>query len=68
MREATFKIEGMSCQHCVMAVKKAVEGLNGVFSAQVEIGKADVKYEESKVGPEEIERAIKDAGYKVVKE
>ncbi len=67
MNEAAFKIEGMSCQHCVMAVKKAVEGLKGVKSAQVEIGKATVKYEEGKVRPEDIEKAIKEAGYKVVK-
>ncbi len=68
MRETAFRIDGMSCQHCVMAVKKAVEGLKGVRSAQVEIGKATVKYDEGKVGPEEIERAITDAGYKVVKD
>ncbi len=68
MREAAFRIEGMSCQHCVMAVKKAVEGLKGVQSAHVELGKATVKYEEGKVVPEEIERAITEAGYKVVKD
>ncbi|MDA8089803.1 MAG: copper ion binding protein [Nitrospiraceae bacterium] len=68
MRESTFRIEGMNCQHCVMAVKKAVEALQGVESAQVEIGKADVKYDEGKTGPSEIERAITDAGYKVVKD
>ncbi len=67
MNEAAFRVEGMSCQHCVMAVKKAVEGLKGVKSVKVEIGKATVKYDEGSVRPEDIERAITEAGYKVVK-
>lgn len=65
MVEANIKIEGMSCQHCVMAVKKAIGGLKGIDSADVAIGSAAVKYDESKVKKEEIEAAVEKAGFKV---
>ena len=65
MAEMNVKIEGMSCQHCVMAVKKAIGGLKGVENADVAIGSAAVKYDESKVKKEEIEAAVEKAGFKV---
>ena len=33
----TLQIEGMMCQHCVAHVKKALEGIDGVISAQVSL-------------------------------
>ena len=41
----TLKIEGMMCGHCEMTVKKALEKLEGVSSAEVshEKGEAVVK-------------------------
>ena len=33
--EKTMKIEGMMCGHCEAAVKKALEAVDGVTSAQV---------------------------------
>ena len=67
MKETKIAIEGMSCQHCVMAVKKALGGVPGILESQVEIGSAAVKYDEDKVKKEEIERKIEAAGYKVTK-
>lgn len=65
MAETTIKIEGMSCQHCVMRVKKAIDALAGISSASVEVGSATVIYDESKIKKEDIESAIEKAGYKV---
>lgn len=65
MTEAIISIEGMSCQHCVMRVKKAIESLNGINKADVEVGKAKVTFDESLTGKKEIEGAIVKAGYKV---
>jgi copper chaperone len=67
MAEATIAIEGMSCQHCVMAVKKALGGVPGIIDADVQIGTAVVKYDESKTNQEDLEGKIEKAGYKVVK-
>jgi copper chaperone CopZ len=66
MTTQEFKIEGMSCGHCVMAVKKELSKLN-LESADVEIGSAKVNFDETKVNSSAIENAITEAGYKVVK-
>jgi copper chaperone len=66
MAEATIKIDGMSCQHCVMRVKKAIDNLAGIKSSQVETGKATVSFDESQIQKKDIENAITKAGYKVV--
>lgn len=66
MTDITIKIEGMSCQHCVMRVKKAIEALKGIQSSDVQIGTAKVKFDEAQVKKDEIEKAITNAGYKVV--
>ncbi len=65
MAETVIKITGMSCQHCVMRVKKALDGIAGITEANVTVGSASIKYDESKVKLEEIHSAIEKAGYKV---
>jgi len=67
MAETRIAIEGMSCQHCVMAVKKALGGLPGILESNVQIGSAVVKYDENKVNKRDIEAKIEDAGYKIAK-
>jgi copper chaperone len=67
MAETKVNIEGMSCQHCVMAVKKALGGVPAVIDSDVQIGSASVKYDESKAKETDIKAAIEKAGYKVVK-
>jgi copper chaperone len=66
MSETTLKIDGMSCQHCVMRVKKAVSTLPGVAELQVDIGTVKVAYDETKLKKEDLEKAVEGAGYKVV--
>jgi len=61
-----FKIDGMGCNHCVMSVKKSLSKLN-LNDVKVEIGSAEVDYDESNVKESEIIKAIEEAGYKVVK-
>lgn len=60
-----FKIEGMSCGHCVMAVNKSLGKLE-LKKVNVQIGSAEVEYDESNVNENEIIKAIKDAGYIVI--
>jgi copper chaperone len=68
MAETVIKIEGMSCQHCVMRVKKALDSLGGITESNVEIGSAAIKYDESKIMRENINSAIEKAGYKISKQ
>jgi len=65
MTEMKLKIEGMSCQHCVMAVKKALGAIAGVDSSDVEVGSAVVKYDEGKVTRKDLEAAVEKAGFSV---
>jgi len=57
-----IKIEGMSCGHCVMAVKKELSKLS-LRVKNVSIGSAEVEYDETKVTSDDIEKAINKAGY-----
>jgi copper chaperone len=59
-------IEGMSCGHCVMAVKKELNKLAGVLVESVEVGKARVQIDETLVSREKIAKAIDEAGYRMV--
>ncbi|MEJ2103605.1 MAG: cation transporter [Ignavibacteriaceae bacterium] len=59
-----FKIEGMSCHHCVMAVQKSLSGLK-LKKYDVNIGSATVEYDEQEANEEMIIKAVEDAGYKV---
>ncbi|HEC97780.1 MAG TPA: copper chaperone [Nitrospirae bacterium] len=64
MTEITLEIEGMSCQHCVMRVKKAIDGIDGVSSSEVSTGSAKIIYDDSRTDRDAIEKAVQDAGYK----
>ncbi len=65
MSEKTFKIEGMSCQHCVKAVEVELSEI-GVEPVEVEIGSVKVNFEESKFTDKDIIAAVEEAGFKVV--
>lgn len=65
MAEITISIQGMSCQHCVMRVKKAIDSLGGIKNSNVQVGSARVTYDESKIGKKDIEAAIIKAGYNI---
>ncbi|NLY85024.1 MAG: heavy-metal-associated domain-containing protein [Tissierellia bacterium] len=62
----TLIVEGMSCGHCEMAVKKAVGELDGVKSVVVDLGAKKVEVEGENLNDSLIKEAIEDAGYDVV--
>lgn len=63
----TMKIEGMMCGHCEATVKKALEAIDGVNSAEVshEAGTAVVELSEG-VQDEVLQKAVEDKDYKVI--
>ena len=66
---ATLKVKGMSCQHCVMSVTKALSELDGVKNVQVDLAKGEVRFDNTKeVASSRIAKAIEEAGYKVVQD
>jgi copper chaperone len=68
MAKTTLKIQGMTCNHCVMRVSKALKAVPGVQDAQVDLqkGEASVTFDEAKVTQEKMSIAVVEAGYKVV--
>ncbi|MCX7029230.1 MAG: copper chaperone CopZ [Spirochaetes bacterium] len=62
-----LNVEGMSCQHCVKAVKGSVGALPGVDSVEVSLERklVTVGYDPAKVGMPAMKSAIEDAGYSV---
>ncbi len=66
MNNYNINIDGMSCQHCVMNVKNAIDSLEGIQSSEVAVGKAAVLYDESKTSQEAISNAVVTAGFKVL--
>ena len=68
MAKTTIKIQGMTCNHCVMRVMKSIKAVPGVQDAQVDLqkGEAVVTYDDANVVPEKLSRAVVEAGYKVV--
>ena len=63
MEQKTIAIQGMSCGHCVAAVKGALGRLDGVQVQEVSIGSATVAFDPHAVTPERITQAIEDEGY-----
>jgi copper chaperone len=62
-----IRISGMSCGHCVSAVRKALEAVPGVTVGAVEIGLASVVLDPARATLADAEAAIDAAGYDVVK-
>jgi len=63
MERVNLTIEGMSCDHCVRAVRGRLERTDGVKVDEVKVGSATVEYDPAKTNIDEIEDAIADEGY-----
>ena len=65
METVHLTIDGMSCNHCVGSVRKALEVLSGVQVDDVRVGAAQLRIDRSAstVSVQEIIDAVSDAGY-----
>lgn len=64
----TINIKGMSCNHCVMAVTKALKQIDGIKNVKVDLSKGEASFDEAKpVDIKIIKERIKKAGYQVVR-
>lgn len=61
-----LKVEGMSCQHCVMAVSQALFAVEGVENVQIRIESKAVDVTGENLSEEAIREAVYEAGYDVV--
>lgn len=60
-----LNIAGMTCNHCRMAVERALKNVDGVTGASVDLaaGKAKVTYDPAKAGYTDMSKAVEEAGY-----
>ena len=63
--EVKFKVDGMSCMHCVARVKAAIEGVDGVKTAEVDLQKAEAVVTGA-FEPAAVAAAVDGAGYPCV--
>lgn len=63
----SITINGMSCQHCVGAVTKALSEIEGIKDVQVDLEKGEATFSESKpVDAQTINDAISAIGFEVL--
>ncbi|MDA8368583.1 MAG: copper ion binding protein [Nocardiopsaceae bacterium] len=66
MAGTTITVTGMTCEHCVKAVKEEVAALPGVTSVDVELGSGRVTIDsDAPLTREQLESAIDEAGYEI---
>lgn len=58
----TLKVKGMTCNHCKMSVEKALHGVSGAESVQVDLTKGEAVVTGS-ASREDLKKAVEDAGY-----
>ncbi len=65
MDNQVIKVMGMSCDHCVQTITKAVEGINGIARVQVDLEKKQVTvgFEENQTDLKTISAKIVEAGF-----
>ncbi len=62
----TLIIEGMTCQHCIRSIERALAKIDGVTVDAVDIGSATVTYDEAAMNTDRFAEAIENAGYTLV--
>ncbi len=64
MTSATYKVSGMTCDHCVRAVTTELIMLPGVRSVDIDLGEGAVTVtSDDPLDPEVVREAIDEAGY-----
>lgn len=64
--EKVLRIKGMTCSHCQGRVQKALAGVDGVDSAQVDLEAHEARVTGTDLQTDVLKSAVEDAGYEVV--
>lgn len=71
MTKAVLTLETLSCPSCMQKIENAVKGLNGIDKESVKVlfnsSKVKTEFDEQTLSIEQIEKAIVDLGYPVLK-
>src|SRR5660397_216607 len=66
-RTVTFRILGMTCTMCALAIEKQLSDQRGVTDASVNfaLGQAKISYDPDTITPKQLVQSIRDVGYNV---
>ncbi len=67
MDERTYIVEGMTCEHCVDAVRSEVGGLSGVTTVEVDLDTKLVRVSGDDIDDAAVFAAVEEAGYEAVR-
>jgi len=71
MKKATINLETLACPSCLQKIENALKGLDGIEKDSVEVlfnsSRARTNFDSEKIMIEDIEKAIEDLGYPVIK-
>ncbi len=66
MATATYRVPGMSCEHCTRAVAEAVQEIPGVEDVSVELASGEVTVtSQAPLDPDQVRNQVEEAGYEV---
>ena len=70
MQTELLKVTGMTCDGCISKVTHALKAVSGVSDVKVSLsaGEATVQFDEHRASLEQLDSALKDAGYNVAQE
>jgi copper chaperone len=63
MSEQLFRVEGMTCAHCVAAVAQEVQGVAGAEHVSVDLATGDLIVRGTAVDAAAVRAAVEEAGY-----
>jgi len=68
MKTTVLKVNGMSCEHCVKSITKAVSALPGIGSVKVDLNAmtVSVEHDPDQSPLDKIKTEIEDQGYDVI--
>jgi copper chaperone len=67
MSEAVYTVRGMTCDHCVSAVRTEVGAVDGVTGVDVDLGSGRVRVtSDQPLDDGAVRAAVEEAGYEVV--
>lgn len=64
--QTELTISGMSCGSCVAAIERALGRIEGVYRSTVQVGRAVITYDPSRVSEHDLAQVVEEAGYEVV--
>jgi len=66
MTETTYSVTGMTCDHCVQAVRSEVGNIPGVASVAVDLAAGQVTVQSQEpVDPAAVQAAVEEAGFEL---